>query len=103
MAIPVDAADAEKNAPDPTIEDKPFQGKQKKEDDDPAPAEKKPRIASTPPSLKALLPNKGNSGEVYILRNPKTFGYQFRYPTSFLARTMLSNKCHQWLSAAISS
>ncbi|CAL1142732.1 unnamed protein product [Cladocopium goreaui] len=82
MEIPVDAADAEKNAPDPTIEDKPFQGKQKKEDDDPAPAEKKPRIASTPPSLKALLPNKGNSGEVYILRNPKTFGYQFRYPTS---------------------
>ena len=43
---------------------------------------KKARTATTPPTLKNLLPNQGKSSkEVWILRNPKTFGYQIRYPT----------------------
>jgi hypothetical protein len=49
------------------------------------PQVKKPRVATTPPTLKTLLPNKGASHkEVWILRNPKTYGYQIRYPTSVL-------------------
>ena len=44
---------------------------------------KKARVTTTPPTLKTLLPNKGASiKEVWITRNPKTFGYQIRYPTS---------------------
>eukprot|EP00435_Cladocopium_sp_Y103_P013255 s3933_g3.t1 len=51
-------------------------------------AAKKARTATTPPTLKNLLPNQGKSSkEVWILRNPKTYGYQIRYPTGFWAST----------------
>ena len=46
---------------------------------------KKARTLTTPPTLKQLLPKQGiRASEVWILRNPKTYGYQIRYPTGCL-------------------
>ena len=60
--------------------------------------QKKARTATTPTTLKQLLPEQGNrSSEVWILRNPGTYGYQIRYPTGHLEQNQESETSNQFI------
>lgn len=52
---------------------------------------KRTRVPITPKTLKELLPPNAARSEVYIQRNPKTFGYQIRFPTGSLPKVSLAH------------